>query len=294
MYPLRFEKISREYIWGSESWELSDRIDAASVLVNGPLRGCSLEGLLRLWNQKLLGVGRDFTQFPLLIKIIEAKENLSLQVHPDEKRAALFNGEPKSESWVMLETGNIYAGLKKGVARSSFFYAVQNNTVSEWVESQTVQSGDVFYIPAGVVHAIGGGSTLLEVQQNSNTTYRLYDWGRSSRKLHIEEALASIDWDQTLPLKIEPKIIEDDSSHQLEKLIESPYFIIERLQIKNKWNIPVDKRTFQILFCQKGSGTVAADGYFERLVPNSTYLLPAAIQTLYVEGECQLIRIKLP
>lgn len=294
MYPLRFDRICRKYVWGTEFWELSDRSDAQSVVVNGPWKGLSLRALLSRWKEDLVGVGRNFTQFPLLIKTITAKDSLSLQVHPDEKRAAFFNGEPKSESWVMLGEGKIYAGLKRGTTRSSFLEAIRNNTVVECVESKIAQQGDAFYIPAGIIHAIGGGARLLEVQQNSNTTYRLYDWGRSSRPLHIQQALEAIDWDHSADLEVLPKLLETEASHRVELLVESPHFIVERVQIGGRWNIEVDKRTCQVLVCLEGEAILSGDGHSESLAPSTTYLLPAAIQTLYVDGACQLIRIKLP
>ena len=293
MYPIHFERIYHQYIWGNEFWELSDRFEGLSVVANGPMKGSTLQDLVALWKEKLLGEGRFCTRFPLLVKTIDAQESLSLQVHPDEEKAALFQAEPKNEAWIILKNTAVYTGFKRGVAQSCVLEAIHKNTLKDLIELKTVQSGDALYIPAGTVHAIGGGSLLWEIQQNSNTTYRLYDWGRSSRELHLEKAMASINWNQNLETKIIPHTMQEDVHHQMQFLVNCPYFVMDRIKIKDRWNMPVERTTFQILFCQQGEGIMIADGHRESLLERKTYLIPAAIQNLRIEGICDLIRVKL-
>lgn len=310
MYPIRFEPVYQSYVWGgdripkkfhrsvppgryAESWEVSDRPDGMSVAANGPWKGRDLHSLVSEWKDLLMGKGRHFSQFPLLIKIIDAKENLSIQVHPDEKTAKRLGGEPKTESWVVLHDGFVYAGLKHGADQERLRKAIQDQAVEGLIEKIGVKEGDAVYIPAGRVHAIGEGCLLLEVQQNSNTTYRLYDWGRTGRELHIEQAFASIHWMDPDRAVIAPRPIETDSHYVLESLIRSPFFLIDRAKILDHWNIPADPKTFQIFFCAKGEGTIEADGLKEPFRPGMTYLVPAAARSIRIEGSCQTIRISL-
>lgn len=293
MYPLRFDRIKKNYIWGNEFWEISDRMETMSSVANGPCKGMTLQDLIHLWKENLLGFGSLSTRFPLLIKIIDAQETLSLQVHPNEENAFFFQGEAKSESWVMLRESTIYAGMKKGTTKQDCIEAIAKNSLEKLVEKKQVQKRDAYYIPAGMVHAIGGGSLLLEIQQNSDTTYRLYDWGRTSRPLHIDRGLASIDWNQHVGKRNASQTIEKDSRHQLDLLVESPYFIVERLVVHNQWEILMDHKTFYIIFCEEGEGTVISNKHREPLFPYRIYLIPAGVESISFEGSCSLICVHL-
>lgn len=277
MYPLCFEPIDRNYVWGKEAWLIADRPEAISRIANGPWKGKTLHDLLIEFGKDLLGK-KEYPQFPLLIKIIDAKESLSVQVHPDERIAPLFQGEAKTEMWVALAPSTVYAGLKQGTTQQSLQEAMQNQTVEKHLQKLTLAIKEGVFIPAGTVHAICGGSLLLEVQQNSNTTYRLYDWGRTGRPLHIKEAFASIHWEDPRPSKI--------LSHS-RTLASSPYFSIERLILSGPISIPQNRKTFRIFFCEKGEGALGK----ELLFPRAIYLLPAAMPPVSFEGECQLLQI---
>lgn len=174
MYPIRFEPIYQDYVWGgnriahkyqrtvnkprvAESWEVSDRDDGMSIVMNGAYRGKSLHELVRELGEKLLGVGQKFDRFPLLLKIIDAKENLSIQVHPDEQTAPSLQGEPKTEMWFILEEGSVYAGLKKNVTEKQFLEAIKTNRAEEFLEKLELKKGESVYIPGGQVHAICAG-----------------------------------------------------------------------------------------------------------------------------------------
>jgi len=183
-YVLKFEPNRHLALWGEESWEVSVHPAGPGTIANGPLAGRSLAEVC--------------PDFPLLIKVIDAKTRLSVQVHPNERTAPLTGGEPKTEMWCMLEDGSIYAGLKPGATSADVAAAVADGRFEDLLVRHDAKRGDVFFIPGGLVHAIGDGVRLYEVQQSSNTTYRLYDWNRVGadgrpRELHVEKSLLSID-----------------------------------------------------------------------------------------------------
>jgi mannose-6-phosphate isomerase len=224
LYPLRFKPIFKAAIWGGrrlaemfphapaegpigEAWLLSDHGDEVSVIADGRLAGTTLRELMRDRREELLGPSlAHYDTFPLLLKIIDARENLSVQVHPDDALAQSLAKVPrgKTEAWVVLhaEPGSrIYAGLKPGVDQSRLEQAIANGTVVDCLHSFEPTVGDCVYLPAGTVHALGAGITIFEVQQTSDTTYRLHDWNRIDaktgrpRQLHVEEAITCVNFD---------------------------------------------------------------------------------------------------
>lgn len=309
MYPIRFEPIYQTYVWGgsrissrfhrkidlpkvAESWELSDREDGMSIAMNGPFKGKSLHQLVREQGEELLGEGQKFERFPLLTKIIDAKENLSIQVHPDEVTAPSLQGEPKAEMWVMLEDGSVYAGLKPSVDEKQLKQAIQENRAEELLEKLDLKKGEAVNIPGGRVHAICSGSLLYEVQQNSNTTYRLYDWGRP-RPLHLKEGFAAIHWGDKGDAKVTPRHLSSDLHHQIVILIATPHFTIERIDVFDELRIGQIPKSFQIFFCTEGDGKIAVDSYEEPFQSGMTYLVPAAAKSIDLSGKCQALRIRL-
>lgn len=310
MYPIRFEPIYQTYVWGgeriasrfhrkvdlpriAESWEISDRDDAMSVVMNGPLKGKTLHQLVTEMGEELLGTGQTFTRFPILTKIIDAKENLSIQVHPDETTASSLKGEPKGEMWVMLDEGSVYAGLKQPPDEKKFKKAIAENKAEEFLEKLDLKKGEVANIPGGRVHAICAGSLLYEVQQNSNTTYRLYDWGRP-RELHLKEGFAAIRWDDKASAKVAPKHLSSDLHHQLVSLVSTPYFKAERIDIFDELHVAPIRKSFQMFYCLEGKGEISVDGHVEPFQPGMTYLVPAACKSIDIKGKCQALRIRLP
>ncbi len=198
----------RHLVWGSESWEASVREDAPTPVAEGPLAGTALRDLV--------------PGFPLLVKVIDAKNRLSVQVHPNNANAALTGGEPKTEMWCVLKGGPIYAGLRPGVGPADIESAVASGKFEDLLVCHDAKPGDIFFIPGGLVHAIGDGVKLFEVQQSSETTYRLYDWGRMGvdgkpRQLHIAESLKSIDFSLPVP---DPRGVTK---------VDCPYFHFRRI-----------------------------------------------------------------
>jgi mannose-6-phosphate isomerase len=200
LYPLTFKPIFKERVWGGrkleqlyakplpaglavgESWEISDRPGDVSVIGNGPYAGKDLHWLVQRHAEELLGkASRPEGRFPLLIKILDAREKLSLQVHPPAAKAAELGGEPKTEMWYIAEAdpgAELYVGLKRGVGRDEFERKMKSGTVAECFHRVSVKAGDAMFLPSGRVHAIGSGLVIFEIQQNSDTTFRVFDWNR--------------------------------------------------------------------------------------------------------------------
>jgi mannose-6-phosphate isomerase len=302
MYPIRFEPIYRDYAWGgsriaqvfhrkvdkprvAESWELSDRDEGMSVVMNGPLKGKTLHQLMVEMGEELLGVGRKFDRFPLLLKIIDAKENLSVQVCPDE--------DVSTEMWVILENGTVYAGLKKDVTEKDLLRALKANKVEEILERVDLKKGEAVFIPGGRVHAICAGSLLYEIQQNGNAAYRLYDWERTGRALQVKEGMSAIHWNDKTPAKITPRHLSSDLKHQLVVLIYCPFFSVERIDVFNAMHIAAIPKSFQCFFCMEGKGKIIVDEQSEPFEPGMTYLVPAGAKSINFEGRCQMLRTRL-
>ncbi len=323
MHPLRFDPILKRLIWGgrrlgdvlgkpigegsqyAESWEVSDHRSDVSAVSHGPLAGSNLRDLLRDRHDELLGaaLGRR-EQFPLLVKFIDAQHTLSVQVHPDDhlgRRLANDNG--KTETWVVVhaEPGSlIYAGLKRGVTREAFARAVEAGEVEPLLHRFPARPGDCILIPAGVVHAIGAGVMIAEIQQMSDATFRVFDWNRMGadgkpRQLHVAEALESIDFaaGPVDPIRPDPEPIPGGSR---ERLSSSDFFALDRLLLTGRAGIGRNDR-FTIVLCLGGGVEVRHEGSTHPLRLGETLLLPASVGTCEVVpigGEATLITCVVP
>ncbi|MDX2036832.1 MAG: type I phosphomannose isomerase catalytic subunit [Isosphaeraceae bacterium] len=307
--PLRFRPILKRLIWGgrrlgtildkpigpesdyAESWELSDHRDDVSRIDSGPLAGCDLRGLIRDRGEELLGPALGpRSQFPLLVKFIDACRDLSVQVHPDdEKGARLANDNGKTETWVIVaaEPGSsIYAGLRPGVTRAQFREAIATGEVEPLLHRFPAVPGDAILIPAGTMHAIGAGVLLAEVQQMSDATFRVFDWNRlgpdgKPRTLHVEEALESTDFEAAPVAPIVP-VARSIAGGTAEALTRSDFFALERLKLSGPSLVGSPER-FTIVTALEGSCTIEWDGPATPLEFGATALLPASL------GECRLV-----
>jgi mannose-6-phosphate isomerase len=257
LYPLIFHPVFKERVWGGrrlaelyhkplppgppigESWEISDRPGDASVIANGPLAGKDLSWLMARHAAELLGrPGLPNERFPLLVKILDARDTLSLQVHPPAAIAPQLGGEPKTEMWYIANAAPgavLYAGLKRGVTRAEFEQKLQAGTVAECFHRIGVQAGDALFLPSGRVHALGGGLVVFEIQQNSDTTYRVFDWNRPGldgklRQLHIPQSLASIDFNDFEPA-LAPGAFAAAGAARVRPLVRDSLFTVEAWQI---------------------------------------------------------------
>ena len=257
-YPLKLVPQVRTALWGREYWLVSAHPTQPSVVANGPYAGRTLLELTATFGDELVGTKVAAADgFPLLVKVIEAKDRLSLQVHPCEGTRELCGGDPKTEMWYVLGGGEpgacIYAGLKDGVDRDVLSRSLHDGTAEDRVVRFEAHRGDVLFIPGGLVHAIGGGCRLYEVQQTSDTTWRLHDWNRIdpktglSRPLHEREGLAAIDW--TLP---PPKILHDDRALS-QPLVACDHFRFSTFALSSPTVLPGAKESFRIIFAEEGA-----------------------------------------
>jgi len=309
-FPIVFEPIFMDRVWGGrrlethfgkrlpshgrigESWEVVDRAEAQSVVHNDPLRGKTLHELWTAHHPEVFGAAEaPSPRFPLLFKLLDAAERLSVQVHPPAAIAPSLKGEPKTEMWYILDNygdGDIFAGLRAGVTRTAFEEALRGGSVQNTVHRVPVAPGDCIFIPSGRIHAIGAGNVIVEVQQNSDTTYRVFDWNRvgldgKMRQLHIEESLESIDFTD-----FEPAL----QSPQGEMLVDCPFFRVE------KWDLAQSREAapagawaiFTVL-----AGAVKCAGL--EFHPGEFFLIPATLgeRTLHpAGGPASLLRTTVP
>ena len=307
--PLTFEPIFMERIWGShrlasqfgkklpptatigESWEIVDRPEAQSIVRDGPLRGRTLHELWTHDRDAIFGRVADASRFPLLVKLLDAHDTLSLQVHPPEKVAAKLGGEPKTEFWYVafaIAGAKLLAGLRQAVTRDEFEKAVRDGTVADLVHTIPVQTGDSIFLPAGRLHAVGSGNVLVEIQQNSDTTYRVFDWNRlddkgKPRPLHVDQALQCVDFND-----IRPQLVQTEA----EVLLHYDLFEIQ------KWNLDSPRQIaplgqFAIIYSLTGKLRCAD----VELGPGEFLLIPAGLEDRSVEPlnkSTSLLRIAIP
>jgi len=317
LYPFLLSPVYKDYLWGgsripivfnrnlpdgiyAESWEVSDRSEGESVITNGSLAGKGL-------GKAIAEFGRDVTgkrapqesSMPLLIKLIDAAQNLSVQVHPNDSNARLTGGEPKTEMWYVLEAtedARIYAGLKKGTTPAALRKAIDDKSLEKVLNQFTPKKGDVFFIPGGCVHAIGAGCLLLEVQQNSNTTYRVYDWGRvdnegKSRQLHLEQAMKVINWDASDTPARKPAGKVRSEAAVVDSLLDTEWFLLERADLNTQLDVKGDGSSFRALFIESGSAVIRTADGDTVCGTGQSCLVPAAIMSWSMISQCPNTRV---
>jgi len=319
LYPLTFQPIFKERVWGGrnlerlygkqlppgvpigESWEISDRPGDVSVITNGPFAGRDLHWLMENHHRALLGEGHAHQRFPLLIKLLDAEEKLSLQVHPPADKAALLGGEPKTEMWFIADArpgAELFVGLKRGVTRAEFEQKIADGSVADCFHRVAVKPGDVMFLPSGRVHALGAGLVIFEIQQNSDTTYRVFDWNRKgldgkARELHIPQSLQSIDFEDFEPSLIRRESGSSGSSSEVRPLVQNPLFSVEEWVSDSAKSLSVRTGKAQILALLQGQARVS-DGKTEvSLAPGQFCLLPASLgsATIASTAGTRLLRI---
>ncbi len=333
LYPYKFKPILVERLWGGaalarygkaiptgkrigESWEISDRPDAQSVVAKGPAAGQTLHQLIQEYGTELLGTNctnsrtgvspvagiekdrRDACpttqRFPLLIKLLDARERLSLQVHPPAALAALLGGEPKTEMWYILDAAPdslLIAGLRRGVTRPQFEAAIRQGGAAfqKCFHQFSVEVGEALFVPSGRLHAIGAGLVIAEIQQNSDTTYRVSDWDRvddkgQPRALHVRESLAAINFEDFEPAPTPLPIRCAD-------------FVVEKLDVSGVIAGRCDGASFQILGGITGEVVIQVGSVTEQLRPGEFALLPAALgdyQLGAVGAPANILRVSVP
>lgn len=301
LYPLRFRPVLRQYLWGgrrlatdlgkclgpandyAESWEIVDRGEDQSIVAVGPLAGNTLGALVHKYGATLFGIHHPQPRFPLLFKFLDAQQQLSVQVHPSDSQAALLDPPDlgKTEAWVVLAANPgsyIYAGLRPECDRESLDRAIKDGACEACIARIEPRAGDCIFLPAGVVHALGPGLLIAEIQQSSDTTYRLYDWNRRGkdgrpRELHVEQALAVIDFDYG-PVK--PQTPQPTERPHVERLVACDKFVLDRWRFAAPQDAGGDNRC-HILAVLEGQVDVAGDPAGTPLGKGDVLLLPAEL-----------------
>ncbi len=298
--PMILKPAYQDYIWGgdriirhfqreepdgiyAESWEVSDRPEGPSTVVNGPHAGTRLAELVARDPEGLVGRGAAGDRFPLLVKLIDAKQTLSVQVHPDDEAAAAFGGEAKTEMWYILQAdpgAAVYAGFSRPIAPERVRQLAESGEIESHLQKVPVKAGDAVFTPGGRVHAIGAGCLILEIQQNSNTTYRIYDWGRvgrdgAPRPLHLEDAARVIRWDDSgNPLAPQAEVSRDAGQTVVE-VLRCPYFGLERIDLKGSRPVRPDGTSWEAVFTASGNATLSWEGGEHAIRAGQTVLFPA-------------------
>jgi mannose-6-phosphate isomerase len=295
IYPLKFKPIFKERIWGGqglrsafgkniptdvcigESWELADLPEDKSEIINGPLAGTTIDKAIAQYTTEITGDANYKPPFPLLIKILDARDVLSVQVHPDaETCKRTGKGDPKTECWYIIsaaEEACIYKGLKPGTTKAQFAKAIQDGTCEEYLEKVTVSVGECHFLPSGLCHAIGAGLVIAEIQQPSDTTYRVFDWNRvddngNPRQLHIEDALESI---RFTPFD------EDLSVKTVGRLVDTDVFKIDKAHQASGCQVLLDDAQMKTLVILTGTGTICSEKTQDvTFSKGDTLLIPAA------------------
>ena len=320
--PLVFEPILKRIRWGgrrlsshlqkpigdgndyAESWELADHGNDQSRVTGGPLAGTTLRQLIQSNPHELLGKQSGLTQFPLLIKFLDANDWLSLQVHPDDELARQFDPREngKTEAWVILDAqpeSRICAGLKTGVDSSALRDGLQSGQIEELLHLIPVKPGDCVFVPAGTVHALGPGILLAEIQQQSNLTFRLHDWGRvdangQPREIHVEQSIKCTDFNRGPVSPVTPMTL-CDPTHVFEELIRCRYFVVRRHRALEPFEISMSEQ-FRILMFLEGTAVVKTPGGTIPAWLGTTVLIPAESNRVEIvpNGRVQVLEILCP
>jgi len=319
LYPLTFHPLLKRYIWGgrrlgshlgkpigqedcAESWEIADHGEDQSVVAAGPLAGTTLHELVETAGEPLLGRHLSGERFPLLLKFLDASKTLSVQVHPDDEQAARLDPPDfgKTEAWIVLDAepgAKIYAGLKRGFDRAALAREIARGTCELCLQSLEPKPGQCYFIPAGTVHALGAGLLVAEIQQSSDTTYRLFDWNRvgadgKPRPLHIDQALEVIDYHRP---PVEPVRPQPTNRPQVQRLVECNKFVLDRWQFDSRQKLGGDEQ-FHIMAVLSGEVRIVFGREDITLGTGGTTLLPAICGQVEFEpaGSTTLLDIYLP
>ena len=315
MYPIKLKPAFKDYLWGgtrlrddfgkdcdfdkiAESWELSCHKDGNSVVADGEFAGLTLAQYIEKEGKSVLGTNCEkFENFPILIKLIDAKDNLSVQVHPNNEYAQRVEGEyGKTEMRYVVdcdEGASLLYGFKHNITKEEFRERIENNTLLEVTNSVPVKKGDVFFIEAGTLHAIGKGILIAEIQQNSNTTYRIYDYGRvgadgKPRQLHIDKA---VDVTNLCPAKPYPQSEPVDMGGWTKKrLAKCDYFTVDVINVDTSAALEADKSSFVNILVLDGGCVLSSEGNDAvELKKGDSVFIPAGLGKFELTGKCSAV-----
>ena len=313
--PIKLKSVCKEIIWGgnrlkneynkvsslnniAESWELTVRDDGMNTINGGEFDGLTMQEYIDKNGFEVVS-NKPSDRFPLLIKFIDAEDNLSIQVHPDDEYGMkTANSLGKTEMWYVIDAkpgAKLVYGLKENCSVSMLKDAIENGTVEETLNYVSVKKGDVFFIPSGLVHAIGAGILLAEIQQNSNITYRVYDYNRkdkngNTRELHVSDALNVI----VNRNEVEIDKIRFSANVKNENTLACcEYFNVERFSVYGAYEFSANAESFNSILCLDGNGKIVHNGKSYDLVKGDSYYIPANLGKYTVEGNVEIIVSKL-
>ena len=316
-YPLTFEPIYKERIWGGtklkdflnksfednrigESWELSTVANDVSVVSNGKFAGLNLNELIEKYPTEILGtksVERFGLEFPLLFKFLDAKEDLSIQVHPNDELAKLrHNSFGKTEMWFVMqadENARLVVGFKNKTNKNDYLKHLEDKTLVAILNEMSVKKGDTFFLETGTVHAIGAGILIAEIQQTSDITYRLYDWDRKDangkgRELHNDLAVDAINYEET-----NTKVQYKKKTNESVTLVDCPFFTTNILEVSGNYNWKKKKDSFTVFMCTEGSFVLVTSNSNSEFKKGDTVLIPAIMDEFQIIGETSLLEITI-
>ncbi len=315
LYPLTFEPILKERIWGGEklktelgkpitsnitgeSWELSGVRGDVSVVSNGAFKGSTLGELLEAYPEALLGTEvykRFGKEFPLLFKYLDAREDLSIQVHPnDELARKRHNSFGKTEMWYVMQAdpgARIIVGFKEKSGSQEYLDSLKDNTILDLLDSKEAKVGDVFFLETGTVHAIGAGLVIAEIQQTSDITYRIYDFNRkdangNTRELHVEEALDAIHYDKANTQRFYTKEVNSSNN-----MVDCPYFTTNFLPLDGTAEVSKSGASFTVYMCTEGHYILSTPQGSTEFKKGDTVLVPASVTSFELSGKASLLEI---
>lgn len=305
LYPLLFTSVQKKMIWGSESWDITCRPNEMGVVENGPDAGKTLAEVIERDKQGLLGTRlANVKRFPLLVKIIDARDNLSIQVHPNDAYAAAHHaGESgKCEMWCIIQPpdeGFIYLGLTDGTTRDSFLHAYETGALEACFNRLFVRKGDMVNIPAGMVHALTAGAVIAEVQQNADMTYRLYDYNRlgfdgKPRELHVKDSLATADFNGRFPRCAVSGLTIKKGENQLTYAIVNRYFAVIKYELQESLPETANPAAFSIITCVEGNATIVTPHMTVALPARRSVFIPAELGAYELRGAGVLLKSFVP
>ena len=321
-YPIKFIPVYKDYIWGgryfenfnrelpsgilAESWEVSCHKNGVSIVANGDLKGKTLPEIIKADSKNILGTRfpADCRELPLLVKLIDAKDRLSIQVHPDDIYAAVYEGGlGKNELWYIMNAipgAKLVVGLKTGTTKDIFSKAIKENSIEAHLQEIEVRPGDVINIPAGLVHSIGAGIVLAEIQQTSDITYRVFDYNRVDcngvgRPLHLKKALDVIRFEEgQRNVKFEGVNVKLDECCNKTFYLANKYFACERYSINGSYTEKCDGRTFCVFICLGGNGNIETQNMTVSFKTGEAVLIPAALGEYKLIGQFKALKTYMP